>query len=66
MVKKSEKKGDFKEGDIVKIKTDKDEFHGTIIPSHEENIVLLKLDSGYNIGVEKSKIKSVKKEGSKN
>jgi len=55
----------FKEGDIVQIKTDKDEFEGTIIPSFEEEVVLLKLKSGYNIGIERSKIKSVKKEGSK-
>jgi len=65
MVKKSEKEFEFKAGDIVKIKTSNDEFEGTVIPSHEEGIILLKLESGYNLGVEKSKIISVKKEGSK-
>ncbi len=58
-------KSEFKEGDIVKIKTEKDEFEGTVIPSFEPEVVLLKLNSGYNIGIERSKIKSVKKLGSK-
>lgn len=56
---------EMKEGDIVNIKTDKEEFEGTIIPSFEENILLLKLKSGYNIGIEKGRIKSMKKAGSK-
>jgi len=67
----SERKVDYKEnlgfltGDIVKIKTSKDEFEGTIIPSHDPSIILLKLSSGYNLGVEKDRIESIKKEGSK-
>jgi len=55
----------FHEGDIVKIKTDKDEFEGTVIPSFDSNIILLKLGSGYNLGIEKSKVNSIKKIGAK-
>ena len=55
----------FLTGDIVSVKTEKDEFKGIVIPSHEEGIVLLKLDSGYNVGIEISKIKSIKKTGTK-
>lgn len=65
MVKKSSKGIEFKAGDLVSIKTDKDEFEGTIIPSFDSSIILLKLSSGYNLGVEKSEIISIKKEGSK-
>ena len=55
----------IKEGDIAKIKTDKDEFEGTILPSHEGGIILMKLNSGYNVGIEEKRIKGVKKIGSK-
>ena len=55
--------GEAKEGDIVEIKTSDETVKGTVIPSHDSKVVLLKLESGYNIGLEKSKIKSVKKVG---
>ena len=52
-------------GDIVKILTSDSEYSGTVIPSPDEKIVLLKLSSGYNVGIEKSKIKKIFKTGSK-
>ena len=54
-----------KEGDIVKIKTDNESFEGTVIPSFDSEIMLLKLKSGYNVGIKRTSIKSIKKEGSK-
>jgi len=55
----------MKEGDIVKIKTSDSEIKGVIIPSFDKEVVLVKLDTGYNVGVERKKIKSVKKLGVK-
>ena len=52
-------------GDTVEIFTDENKFIGTIIPSPDENIVLLKLPSGYNVGIEKGKIKEIVKTGHK-
>jgi len=54
-----------KVGDIVKVKTDKEEFSGTVLPSFDPDVLLLKLDSGYNMGIEKKKIRQIKKIGSK-
>ncbi len=67
-VKKHEKKPLLKDlgavpGDIVEIRTKTSLEKGILMPSFDENIVFIKLDSGYNIGVEKSNITSVKKTG---
>jgi len=48
------------EGDIIIVKTEKGEMKGTELESHDSSIILLKLESGYNIGIEKSKIKNIK------
>ncbi|UZE94325.1 MAG: Glu-tRNA(Gln) amidotransferase subunit GatD [Candidatus Pacearchaeota archaeon] len=53
------KKEGSKEGKRVKILTDKQEFEGILIKSYDIKIVLLKLSSGYNIGIEKAKIKKI-------
>lgn len=50
---------EYSQGDKVKILADK-EYSGIIFESYNPKIVLLKLDSGYNVGIEKSKIKSIK------
>jgi len=55
----------MKEGDIVKIKTSDKEFCGVVLPSFDSSIVLLKLESGYNIGIERKKIKNIKVTGHK-
>ena len=54
---KKEKEGVF--GKKVKILTEKKEFEGILIASYDPKIILLKLSSGYNIGIEKSKIKKI-------
>jgi len=50
-------------GNIVDIKTDKETFKGTLLESYDSSVYLIKLDSGYNIGIEKSKVKSIKVTG---
>ena len=46
--------------DKVKIKTSKEEFEGILMPDSINNNLVLKLDSGYNIGIDKKKVKSMK------
>ncbi len=54
------KESENKIGKKVKIITDKQEFQGILIKSYDPKILLLKLSSGYNIGIEKAKIKKIK------
>lgn len=55
---------ELKEGEIYKIKTSSYEIEGRIISINSE-IVLVKLSSGYNIGIKNKDIKSFKKLKSK-
>jgi len=48
-----------KAGDIVKVKTDTDEFLGTVIENPDKDILLLKLNSGYNIGIGRNEIRKI-------
>ena len=54
--------------DFVVVKTGEQTFQGLLMPGSDEKKVILKLKSGYNIGIAKSKIKGMKvvKKGSKN
>ncbi len=54
------KKGKINPGDEVFVKTERKEEQGIILESHEPGIVLLKLNSGYNIGIKKKDIKNIK------
>jgi len=56
------KKYSLKQGDRVQVQADKRLIEGNVMPS-KSNFLDLKLDSGYNAGIELSKIKSVKKIG---
>jgi len=52
-----------KAGDLVEIVTKDNVYHGILMPKPEifkSNSVVLKLDSGYNIGIDKKKIKKIK------
>jgi glutamyl-tRNA(Gln) amidotransferase subunit D len=51
---------EFNPGDFVKVITLKEEIEGTILESSEQSIVLIKLKSGYNIGIKKEDIKDIK------
>ena len=50
----------MKSGDYVEIKTSSDSFKGVLMPDSVSGKLVLKLDSGYNLGIDKKKIKSKK------
>jgi glutamyl-tRNA(Gln) amidotransferase subunit D len=52
----------MKPGDRVKVFTKEEAIEGILVPSPEldKNSVIIKLDSGYNIGIDKSKISDMK------
>jgi glutamyl-tRNA(Gln) amidotransferase subunit D len=52
-------KADF--GDVVEIVTPKTSYKGTLLESPENEILLLKLDNGYNIGFNKKDILGIKR-----
>ncbi len=51
-----------KTGDSVLVETKDKKINGILmpVPKGEDNIVILKLESGYNIGIDKKNIKSIK------
>ncbi|MBT4935557.1 Glu-tRNA(Gln) amidotransferase subunit GatD [Candidatus Woesearchaeota archaeon] len=46
-------------GDIIEIKTEKEIVKGTLMPSSDTNVVMVKLDNGYNMGFEKKQVKDI-------
>ena len=46
-------------GDEVVVRTNKGEEKGTLLESHESGILLLKLNSGYNIGIKKRDVEKI-------
>ena len=51
-------------GDYINVRTQDDEFTGILIPRYEstdENYLVIKLKSGYNIGIELDKIQDILK-----
>ncbi len=50
---------EHKPGDTVQIVTDSEEIKGILMPSPDSGILVIKLDSGYNIGVAKSKVNKI-------
>lgn len=50
----------LKEGDLIQVKTTKDIFTGILMPSTSKNILVIKLKSGYNKGINKKQIKLTK------
>lgn len=61
------KNGKAEPGDLVVVKTGKEEREGRLLESYKSGIILLKLDSGYNIGIKKEDIVGIdiKKKGKK-
>jgi len=50
-------------GDIVKITTKSDTIEGMLMPTpalSEEDIIIIKLKNGYNIGIDKKKVKGIR------
>ncbi len=58
--KQTKKQAEAQSGDFVQIKKGKDITKGTLLESYEQGILLLKLKSGYNIGIKKSDVTSTK------
>jgi glutamyl-tRNA(Gln) amidotransferase subunit D len=54
-----------KPGDFVEVKTKDQDFSGILMPSRDSNVIVLKSESGYNMGIDKKKIlkMSLKKRG---
>jgi glutamyl-tRNA(Gln) amidotransferase subunit D len=51
-------------GDIILVKAKDTEFRGSLLPRYEhadDKHIVLKLDNGYNVGIEASNIESIKK-----
>jgi glutamyl-tRNA(Gln) amidotransferase subunit D len=58
----------MKVGDYIEVKTDSEIFKGVLMPDSVNGKLVLKLDNGYNIGIEKKRIKEkkiIKKAGKK-
>ena len=51
---------DANAGDLIKVKTAKEEIEGILIESYESGVVLVKLSNGYNIGVSRENILDIK------
>jgi glutamyl-tRNA(Gln) amidotransferase subunit D len=51
---------DANPGDLILVKTAKEEIEGVLIESYEPGIVLVKLKSGYNIGVSRENLLDIK------
>lgn len=50
----------YNSGDFVEIKTTDKIWRGVLLESYDSEIILLKLESGYNIGIREDKILSIK------
>ncbi|MDP1728575.1 MAG: Glu-tRNA(Gln) amidotransferase subunit GatD, partial [archaeon] len=50
------KGADANPGDLIRIKTAKEEIEGILLESHELGVVLVKLKNGYNIGISRDNI----------
>src|SRR3989338_6430936 len=49
-----------KPGDSVKVITSDDIREGILMPNESKDSVVVKLDNGYNIGIERKKVKEIK------
>src|SRR3989338_3075928 len=47
-------------GDLVELKTKEKVYRGRFVPSLDKNVFVLKLENGYNVGIEKKKVLSSK------
>ncbi len=56
----TEKGKDASIGDRILVKTTKEETEGMLLESPEAGIVLVKLDSGYNVGISRDNIQEIK------
>ncbi len=54
------KGADANPGDLIKVKTSKGDTEGILLESHEPGVILMKLNSGYNVGISREQIIGVK------
>ncbi len=47
-------------GDFIRVKLAKEDIEGTLLESHEPGVILIKLESGYNMGIDRSNILDIK------
>ncbi len=57
------RKNKLREGNIAEVKRGNTTLRGTIVPSKDPAILVLKLDSGYNAGIKLGEISEIKKTG---
>lgn len=55
------KKHSAKEGNLVELHTDSQVYEGHIMPSNDQKIIVLKLKSGYNMGIAVERVKQLHK-----
>ncbi len=55
------KKRNLREGDLVELQLGEQLLLGTIVPEKSDSLLSLKLENGYNIGIDVGKIKKIKK-----
>ena len=48
-----------KPGDRVKVLTSDEETVGILMPNEETDSVVIKIDNGYNVGIDKKKVKKI-------
>ncbi|MEK6879585.1 MAG: Glu-tRNA(Gln) amidotransferase GatDE subunit D, partial [Nanoarchaeota archaeon] len=51
---------DANPGDLIRVKLAKEEIEGVLIESYEAGTLLIKLNSGYNIGISRDNILDIK------
>ncbi|MCG2718502.1 MAG: Glu-tRNA(Gln) amidotransferase GatDE subunit D, partial [Nanoarchaeota archaeon] len=54
------KKSNYQPGDSVEISTLSEDYEGIIMPQQDKNTIILKLKTGYNVGIDAKAVKSVK------
>ena len=56
----------YKVGDLVSVKTEGTQYTGIVMPSLDEEVLVLKMKNGYNVGISKRRIVSIERiEGGK-
>ena len=51
----------YQVGDLVSVKTGSTQYTGIVMPSLDEDILVIKMKNGYNVGISKRRIVSIKK-----
>ncbi len=46
-------------GDKVRVITEKEKLEGILMPSSDENVVVIKLKTGYNLGMDRNEVKEI-------